>query len=89
MVYAAGGVPPGVRLADSPSAADGEPGGGQGGARFGDRMGAVVEDRGGEHGAGMTLDDAGDEVVEIADAAAGTRSASFAPVPCMYELGSV
>ena len=50
--------------------ADLYPGGGERSVRLGDRRFAEVEDRGGEDRVGMPLDNAGDEMVEIADAAA-------------------
>src|SRR4051812_15440595 len=37
--------------------------------RLADRVGAEMEDRCGEHGAGMAVANAGDQMVEIADAA--------------------
>ena len=45
--------------------------GGEVGLGLGDRIGAEMEDRGGEHGAGMALFHALDQVVERADAARG------------------
>src|SRR5258708_14311696 len=60
--------PPGRHPASRPH---GDPRGGEMRLRLGDAVGAEMEDRGGEHGGGMAVADAGHEMVERADAARG------------------
>src|SRR5258708_31545881 len=60
--------PPGRHPASRPH---GDPRGGEMRLRLGDAIGAEMEDRGGEHGGGMAVADADDEMVERADAARG------------------
>src|SRR5260221_7625830 len=57
--------PPGRHPASRPH---GDPRGGEMRLRLGDAVGAEMEDRGGEHGGGIAVAGAGDEMVERADA---------------------